>query len=866
MAQKVVAAMVVAVAAASIAAAAQPVREGWTDIGSIRTVVPSSNPLWMAPTVLADFNIERRDGAEGTVEVLGTGTGAVLRVSKTNEKGLILVTARRPFAVAAGRNLRASVEVSVPQAVPERSHGFIRLFGTCENLDFHPLDGRAFMRGGVRMTNLFCTAEGVWDRKFAHYAATAADGTNVTCALGVAGAPSVSLWRAWCVEDDEAVQNRWRAYRAAHPPTDFAEDRIPRAAFRAQLAADHEHTAAVRKVAGVPRLFVDGRETPPVIYKAKLPRPWETNLCTYAGARLEREGVCLQAMTLRLGRTAGRAGFWTREGFDAEGAADALEDAMRAAPKSLFIPTFHLDAYPEFSAEHPNEVWRRADGSPVFGNGGQAEKVTAHDPALEGRWPWISYHSIVWREAVKTNLAALVAAFRRRGLDKRIVGVHLAGYHDGQFATQVADFSPCALRAFAQATGRPAVAPVFGTGKWLVPGKDDAAIAYLAFLKDQPLHLQEDFVRHLRALFGKPIVAAIWCMSAYSGTMGHAYFTTAFVDSPEIDILVSQQEYGYRAPGVPLGTKLPFASFRRHGKLYVNEFDYRTWGAFEMWTNSEMSSIGLGRVLDLPAWETVHRRAAGQMFAERAGFWYYDMGGGWFAPPEIARDIGEVRQAEKSLYTTAPSVWRSSAAFVIDEKGLLLVNQPCGLYEDWQRALIRRQIQQLASSSVPYDTWLMEDLLRGPGLAAPYRTIVFAGMHAVDARRRKLLVALEKDGRRLVFLSGTGAADGAVVSGGIHVSEPDGLTAEAFLDIVRDSGGYVPADRPGLQVNMNGDFVSIHCLVPGRYRFRLPVSGDWANMKTGYLHPAATELALDLIAGETRWYRRRNTRGMVECR
>ena len=87
MAQKVVAAMVVAVAAASIAAAAQPVREGWTDIGSIRTVVPSSNPLWMAPTVLADFNIERRDGAEGTVEVLGTGTGAVLRVSKTNAKG-----------------------------------------------------------------------------------------------------------------------------------------------------------------------------------------------------------------------------------------------------------------------------------------------------------------------------------------------------------------------------------------------------------------------------------------------------------------------------------------------------------------------------------------------------------------------------------------------------------------------------------------------------------------------------------------------------------------------------------------------------------------------------------------------------------
>ena len=150
----------------------------------------------------------------------------------------------------------------------------------------------------------------------------------------------------------------------------------------------------------------------------------------------------------------------------------------------------------------------------------------------------------------------------------------------------------------------------------------------------------------------------------------------------------------------------------------------------------------------------------------------------------------------------------------------------------------------------------MEDFLREPGLAAPYRTVVFAGMHAVDARRRNLLAALDGDGRRLVYLSGTGAADGAMVSGGMQVPEPDGLTAEAFHGIVCDSGGYVPVDRPGLQISMNGDFVSMHCLVPGRYRFRLPCVGDWENVKTGRLHRMADEIDLDLVAGETRWYRR----------
>ena len=833
--------------------------DGWTDVGSSRVAVPPVDPVWIAPGGRDAFAVERRDGAEGTVDVLSDGTGTVLRITKTNGQGAILVKVRKPFGVPTGTRLCASVQVSVSNAVPERSHGFIRLYGKRENLDFHPLDDRAFMRGGVRMTNLYCTASRVWERKFAHYESTSQDGTNVTCVLVVSGCPSESRWRNWCVEDDDMVQSRWRTYAAARSPRDFSGDRIPLRQFRARLASDVEHTAAVRKVDGVPRLFVDDVDTPPMIYKAKFRRAWETNINTFAGSCLEKVGVRLQSVTVRFGRTAGRAGFWTRDGFDAEGAADYLEDAFRAAPDSFFIPTLHVDAYPEFSAEHPDEVWRREDGSPVYGNGGQAEKVTAHDPAGEGRWPWMSYHSPAWREAVKKNISRLVRVLKHRGLSKRIVGIHLAGYHDAQFATQIADFSPCARAAFARETGRCADGISFGTNEWLVPGRDDDAIAYLRFLKEQPLHLQEDLIRHIRAEFGKSMVSAIWCMSAYSGTMGHVYFTTAFLDSSEIDMLVSQQEYGYRVPGVPLGTKLPFASFRRHGKLYVNEFDYRTWGAIEMWANSEMSSIGLGRVLDAPAWNTVHRRAAGQMFAEHAGFWYYDMGGGWFTPEPIVRDIGQVAGDCRLLRQSGKTGWQPSAAFVIDERGLLLANQPCGLYEERQRALIRRQIQQLASSSVPCDTWLLEDFLRDDSLANGYSVLVLAGMHSLDARRRKLLAKLEGKGLRLVFLDGTGAADGTSVERdfkGVFIDKPNGLAADRFHSLVRQSGGYVPVDRPGLQVNMNGDFVSIHCLVPGCYRFVLPQRGNWTNMKTGRFHLDAEILDLDMVAGETRWYRR----------
>ena len=718
--------------------------DGWTDVGSSRVAVPPVDPVWIAPGGRDAFAVERRDGAEGTVDVLSDGTGTVLRITK---QGAILVKVRKPFGVPTGTRLCASVQVSVSNAVPERSHGFIRLYGKRENLDFHPLDDRAFMRGGVRMTNLYCTASRVWERKFAHYESTSQDGTNVTCVLIVSGCPSERRWRNWCVEDDDMVQSRWRTYAAARSPRDFSGDRIPLRQFRARLASDVEHTAAVRKVDGVPRLFVDDVDTPPMIYKAKFRRAWETNINTFAGSCLEKVGVRLQSVTVRFGRTAGRAGFWTRDGFDAEGAADYLEDAFRAAPDSFFIPTLHVDAYPEFSAEHPDEVWRREDGSPVYGNGGQAEKVTAHDPAGEGRWPWMSYHSPAWREAVKKNISRLVRVLKHRGLSKRIVGIHLAGYHDAQFATQIADFSPCARAAFARATGRCADGISFGTNEWLVPGRDDDAIAYLRFLKEQPLHLQEDLIRHIRAEFGKSMVSAIWCMSAYSGTMGHVYFTTAFLDSSEIDMLVSQQEYGYRAPGVPLGTKLPFASFRRHGKLYVNEFDYRTWGAIEMWANSEMSSIGLGRVLDAPAWNTVHRRAAGQMFAEHAGFWYYDMGGDYFDDDRMLADIRSVMSKVRGQFAGTPSDWRPSAAFVVDEKGMMFRNISRGSHGTIvdERDSMAEQLALLEMAAVPFDCYLMDDFLKKPELADRYKlpTVVrdFIATHRSDEIHEELLDA-----------------------------------------------------------------------------------------------------------------------------
>ena len=72
---------------------------------------------------------------------------------------------------------------------------------------------------------------------------------------------------------------------------------------------------------------------------------------------------------------------------------------------------------------------------------------------------------------------------------------------------------------------------------------------------------------------------------------------------------------------------------------------------------------------------------------------------------------------------------------------------------------------------------------------------------------------------------------------------------------MRESGGYVPVDA-GVQVHMNGSFVSVHCIIPGRYRFVLPFAAKVTNLKSGREETAVGgAVTLDLVAGETCWFR-----------
>lgn len=940
--------------------------EGWENICPGRRTHSLARNIWNAPLAkgLSAFDVEWRDGATGTVSMVKMRRGPAIEIAKRNAVGYVVVRPKSPFGAPPGTRLRAYAGSESRDADCGYSYGFLVMHGGKERLSHFSKFDR-FGRGGPKQTLMANTPPGMPDMKFAHFETDSTSGTNVYAAIVVAGAPSVSIWSGWGVEDFGAASaSWWKAVRERRPPGKVRQGgAVSDGDFDAGLAADIDHTAKVEWRDGYSKFILDGKVQVPVFFKGSTSEELKG---FYGGAKMEAVGMNLQSMAIRLGTTKGQAkGYWSKDGFDAAGAVAEIRKSMKLAPSAQFLLSVDVSAYPEFAEEHPEEVWINDEGRKVFGHNTHSAYSLPKKMDPKRHWHWVSNHSPVWRDAVNGCLSELISELRRTGLSKRIVGVHLAGYHDAQFATVHPDYSKPAIAGFRRwlrtrysserelrgawnddkVTFSSATPPVlhdnFGKHNYFSAVRDRAIADYSLYLKIGPFRVQEDMARHVKKCFGKDIVVVRYCMSPFGGTWNAAYDITPFVKSDAIDILCAQPNYGNRVPGVPCGVRLPLSSFHRHGKLYLDEFDLRTYGALTSWED-ELATMSFSRATDDPMWCAINRKLAGRMYAQRMGWWYLDTAGGWFEPDGIAADIADTLACGRELEKLGADGWHPDVAFVFDEEGALMRNLISHYFNMDEQVLNGEQFEMLAGSGVPLDRWLLDDWMEDPSLASRYKTIVFAGLYDIDPKRRRILEGLRSGGRTLVFLAGTGVSRGVEtlgielgekpfpaqhevkaepgvrwnmnslahapkivsllgVSGGwpwqfnspprhyvkenpaqkvlarytedgtaavvekmdgrgkiVYVASFGGLSPQYFHHLAAESGAYVPAAGAGLQVDMNGSFMSLHCLRGGEYGIRPPRAGKVVNMKSGKTVDATGgTFKVRMTAGETRWYRLR---------
>ena len=893
--------------------------EGWEDINPDRREVPPTKIVWQTDAAsTSEFSFERRDGAKGSFSV----SGGKISISKTNGDGYLVLKAK-PFKVEENSHLRMFADVEVVAENPDGACGFLRAHGKDKTLrrDFAAEKGNFSSGGAESMLGMRNSAPGTPYRKYAHFIAR--DGM-VTPVIVVGGTPSSSVWRNWTFEDVSAAQTEWARKYAEKTAKDNSSARIDEAELDRILASEIPHDAEVKVVDGVSRFLVDGKVALPVVYAAKVAFGDDAGMETFRGESLERNGVTIMVRSLNMGGKRGTPRcFWTKDGFDAKGAVRDFKNGMRIATNSLFIVRLSCNAYPEYTAEHPSEIWRTEDGRPVLGTAGSC--VVGYDDmgiADTNRWPWVSYSSRCWREDVKANIRALVAEFRRQGIDKRIVGIHLCGYHDWQFSAPYPDYSDCARKEYDEYLREK---PTYTN--------------YLYFVKQCGFRAQEEFACAFKRAMGKKTVAIRWCMGMFSGSDSGNYDITAFANSDAIDVIVPQPAYERRHPGLAIGPKLPQASFNLHGKMFWYEFDLRTYGALESWAASVVATKGLGQQDDIISWRSAYRKLAGLMMSLRTGFWLYDMGGGWYSPPEIASDIGESVRTMNTFALRRPSPWRPDVAVVVDEANAAVFGERADLKLPIRKELAARNCNYFAASGVPYEMYLAEDVLADPATLGRMKMVVFSLFRCFDDRRLEFVRQLRTEGKTLVFLAESGVAgcgieatgfktffdrrnrshhvvaaegvgedcasplctdymrvhcsskgaystpigprvaiedadgvrvvaryseDGAPAvayreDGGcrcIYVAEPNGFTPALFNRFAREAGAYVPHAGTGLQVDMNGDFISVHALKSGQFDFALPFSAKVVNLKSGKEELQWDgKLHLELTAGETCWFR-----------
>lgn len=227
---------------------------------------------------------------------------------------------------------------------------------------------------------------------------------------------------------------------------------------------------------------------------------------------------------------------------------------------------------------------------------------------------------------------------------------------------------------------------------------DRICIDYDCFLSDVNSMALENFCKIVKDTCGKLTGVFYGYMeymsnSAYAGHLGIEHV----LDSPYIDFIAAPKSYHRCAPGEPGGEMCPTQSVGLK-KLWLDELDNRTF----LCRNEGNAE---SRAADISETFTVMWRELCKNLSNDSGFWWMDLGGGWFEDDRIESNIAimvkcakEVRKMEhKSI---------ADVLVLIDEQSILHTR----VSHDSTFGFMQDFIAELQMTGVLFDVYRLSDL------------------------------------------------------------------------------------------------------------------------------------------------------------
>ncbi len=200
--------------------------------------------------------------------------------------------------------------------------------------------------------------------------------------------------------------------------------------------------------------------------------------------------------------------------------------------------------------------------------------------------------------------------------------------------------------------------------------------------------------------------------------------------SPYIDFFAAPKAYDRSEAGEPGGEICPAQSINL-SKLFVDEMDNRTYLATECDEDKQKGLVPTGLSDTL----TVLWREFSKNLAHDSGFWWMDLGGGWFASEPIMQSVQKMVTLNKQL-RAIPHKSRADMLIVFDERSMLSVRESSDLHAGF----LREFINETNASGIIADVYRATDLSRLD--LSRYKFIVFAYNFYMDKTTRDIIASL----------------------------------------------------------------------------------------------------------------------------
>lgn len=719
---------------------------------------------------LEDWAFTLHDGAEGTVEwddSKAKERKRSLKISKTNDLGYINVFCTKDLSDLKFKNLSVSGFYYTESAWPHYCSGFFRISYENKLLFDSKAEG-----SGTEEFGLINSNGRLWQKRHFLTKNIPQKAKPMKLSVIATGHPHVIWWDDIYLEDRAIADARFKNEISKRNP-EARKEEISEMELKRRMDTEKDHEAWLEKRDGICNLIVDGKVTVPAIYRSSDLALDDTGS---SAQLLHKYGTNIRSISIDSGKD-----LWPgKDIYDASQAMKKVENVMKESPEMLFIVTLGVRPYEKFTEDYPGDIWLNEKYEK--GSGHHIHIINWGNKVEKGHFFWASYFSENYQNGLYRAVDTFIEELKRKGYLKKIIGFHIVGGHDGQFALRLMDYSQPAVKAFrnylkvkygtvenVSAAWNKDIksfdeiqAPEFPpAGLFYDREKDKAFVDFHRFEKEEIFLLQDRLAGHLKKIAAKKVLSIHYCMEPLGGLQHGAHYLDLFLQSKNMDILAAQQEYANRLPGTPFRFHLPLALFNEYNKMMISEIDVRTFVTGAGMYRGNIFDPGFrSRTESFASWQATVRRMIGEMIEYNQGYWFYEIASGIFNDEKIAEDIGNINKAYSEIMKK-PASGVAEAAVIYDIDSFFWTQLPGKRWHGLMTFNSYNQLFALSYSGVPFDVLTMKGLQENPKLIEKYKMFLFLNAFYVDERKLAFINQhLKRNGNYLIWLYGGGNLSG----------------------------------------------------------------------------------------------------------